>query len=509
MKIFNVQQIRAADQYTIQHEPISSIDLMERASEAFVGWFKNQIPYSSSQTIHIFCGVGNNGADGLCIARLLEEDFYTLNVHIVRFSDKSSKDFRFNEKRLQESAETPIPVSNLYSTDDFPTTIQENDILVDAIFGSGLSRSIGGFTAEIIQKMNESVAKIVAVDIPSGLYADRQSEGIAVEADHTVSFQFPKLAFLLPQNHQFVGEWQVVDIGLHPEFLAQTSTPYHYLEAQDIATILKPKSKFSHKGTSGHALILAGSYGKIGAAVLTSKATLKAGAGLVTAYIPQCGYNILQISVPEVMCLTDLDNYCISQIPPIENSNSNSNFEANYSKKTKYQAIAIGPGIGQNQRTQDALFHLLQTANQPLVLDADALNIIAKNDGLPYIPKGSILTPHPKEFERLAGKTHNHFERLEKQRALAQKYGIVLLIKGAHTSIACPDGSVYFNSTGNPAMGTAGSGDVLTGIIAAFMAQGYSSEDAAILGVYLHGRAGDKAAKAKGNILASDLIAYF
>ena len=507
MKIFNVQQIRAADQYTIQHEPISSIDLMERASEAFVHWFKNKIPYPTSQNIHIFCGVGNNGGDGLCIARLLEQDFYTVSVHIVRFSDKSSEDFRFNEERLQESAETPIPVSNLHSADDFPTTIQENDIIIDAIFGSGLSRPIEGFTAEIIQKMKDSAAKIVAVDIPSGLYADRQSEGMAVEADHTVSFQFPKLAFLLPQNHQFVGDWQVVDIGLHSEFIAQTSTPYHYLEAQNITAILKPKDKFSHKGTSGHALVLAGSYGKIGAAVLTSKATLKAGAGLVTAYIPKCGYNILQISVPEVMCLTDLDEYCLSQIPPIEYSNSD--FNANPTKKTKYQAIAIGPGIGQSQSTQDALFHLLQTANQPLVLDADALNIIAKNDGLPYVPKGSILTPHPKEFERLAGKTKNHFERLEKQRELAQKFGIVLIVKGAHTSIACPDGSVYFNSTGNPAMGTAGSGDVLTGIIAAFVAQGYSSEDAAILGVYLHGQAGDRAAKMKGNILASDLIGFF
>ncbi|MFK7908419.1 MAG: NAD(P)H-hydrate dehydratase, partial [Chitinophagales bacterium] len=259
----------------------------------------------------------------------------------------------------------------------------------------------------------------------------------------------------------------------------------------------------SHKGTSGHALVIGGSYGKIGAAVLTAKATLKGGAGLVTTYVPRCGYNILQISVPEVMCLTDRDEYCISKIPVIE-ANTDS-----IAKKTKYQAIAIGPGMGQSASTQEALLQILQTAQQSLVLDADALNIIAQNKWLKYVPKGSILTPHPKEFERLAGKTANQFERLQKHIAIAQKFEIVLLIKGAHTAIACPDGKVYFNSTGNPAMGTAGSGDVLTGMIAAFVAQGYSSIEAAILGVYLHGQAGDIAAKAKGNILASDMITHF
>ncbi len=502
MKIFNVKQIRAADNYTIQHEPISSIDLMERASKAFVEWFEQKFAFQYDQTIHIFCGIGNNGGDGLCIARMLNNLLYKVEVHIIRFSDNSSDDFRFNEQRLQKQTEDPVSVKNLPASKDFPK-IRKTDVIIDAIFGSGLSRPITGFTAEIIQKINDSAAKRVAVDIPSGLYADRQSESVVIEADYTISFQFPKLAFLLPQNHKYVGEWYWVDIGLHPDFITKTSTPYHYLEAQDIAAIRKPKDKFSHKGTSGHALILAGSYGKIGAAVLTSKATLKAGSGLVTAYVPKCGYNILQISVPEVMCLTDLDDYCISKIPSIENSDSSS------SKKTKYQAIAIGPGIGQSQSTQEALLQLLQTAKQALVLDADALNIIAQNDWLQYVPKGSILTPHPKEFERLAGQTKNDFERLEKQRGIAQKYGIVLLVKGAHTAIACSNGSIYFNSTGNPAMGTAGSGDVLTGIIAGFVAQGYSSKEAAILGVYLHGQAGDIAANLKGNILASDLIEFF
>ncbi|MGB0931417.1 MAG: NAD(P)H-hydrate dehydratase, partial [Chitinophagales bacterium] len=500
MKIFNIEQIRAADKYTIQHEPITSTDLMERASRAFVEWFVERFTYDFSDAIHLFCGVGNNGGDGLCIARMLNHLLFDVKVYIVRFSDKSSNDFQINERRLKEVEN--IPVKNLYDVSDFPT-FNENDLIVDAIFGSGLSRPIEGFTAEIIRKINESYIPVIAVDIPSGLYADRQSDSIAIKANHTVSFQFPKLAFLLPQNHQYVGEWHCVDIRLHPTFIAQTSTPYHYIEATDIAAILRPKSKFSHKGTSGHALIIGGSYGKIGAAVLTSKATLKAGAGLVTVYVPKCGYTIMQVSIPEVMCLTDKNESHISELPLIEANSASS------SKKTKYQAIAIGPGLGQNSSTQNALLQLLQSAQQPLVLDADALNIIAQNQWLQYMPKDSILTPHPKEFERLAGKTANHFERLEKQRAMAQKYGIVVLVKGAHTSIACPEGTIFFNSTGNPAMGTAGSGDVLTGMIASFVAQGYSSKDAAILGVYLHGLAGDKATSAKGNILASDLIEFF
>ncbi|MEZ4884968.1 MAG: NAD(P)H-hydrate dehydratase [Chitinophagales bacterium] len=500
MKIFNIEQIRAADDHTIQHEPIASVDLMERASEAFVTWFVQQYSYDYYQTIHIFCGMGNNGGDGLCIARMLDHLLFKVKVYIVRFSENGSKDFLVNEQRLQQIPD--VSITNLYDISNFPT-FDKGDLIVDAIFGSGLSRPISGFTAEIVQKINQSICPVFAVDIPSGLYADRQSENIVVEASDTVSFQFPKLAFLLPQNHAFVGQWHIVDIGLHPDFIDQTPTPYHYLQSSDIRSVLKPKTKFSHKGTSGHALIVAGSYGKIGAAVLTSKATLKAGAGLVTAYVPKCGYSILQISVPEVMCLTDNDEYCIAQLPIIEGE------KQKVGEKTKYQAIAVGPGIGQSSATQEALLQLLQTVKQPLVIDADALNIIAQNDWLKHVPKGSILTPHPKEFERLAGKTSNHFERLQKQREIAQMYGIVLLVKGAHTAIACPDGSVYFNSTGNPAMGTAGSGDVLTGMIAAFVAQGYTSKEAAILGVYLHGQAGDIAAKVEGNILASDLIAHF
>ncbi len=498
MKIFNVEQIRAADNYTIQHEPIASHELMEQASEAFVNWFIQQ--KIQNQVIHIFCGIGNNGGDGLCIARMLHEMHYSVKVYIVRFSDKSSNDFQINEKRLEKIK--GVKVENLYGVADMPD-FKEEDLIIDAILGSGLSRPIKGFTAEIIHRINQSSCPVIAVDVPSGLYADNQSEGAIIEAKHTVSFESPKLAFMLPQNHSYVGEWEVVKIGLHPDFMLQTQTPFHYVTSKMAHSLLKSKSKFSHKGTNGHALVIGGSYGKIGAIVLTAKATLKGGAGLVTAYVPRCGYNILQISIPEVMCLTDQDEYCVSQMPVIEVGN------ASIKKKTKYQAIAIGPGIGQSASTQEALFQLLQTAKQALVLDADALNIIAQNKWLEHVPKGSILTPHPKEFERLAGKAANQFERLQKQREIAQKFEIVLLIKGAHTAIACPDGKVYFNSTGNPAMGTAGSGDVLTGMIAAFVAQGYSSIEAAILGVYLHGQAGDIAAKARGNILASDMIADF
>ncbi|MGB0839100.1 MAG: NAD(P)H-hydrate dehydratase, partial [Chitinophagales bacterium] len=326
------------------------------------------------------------------------------------------------------------------------------------------------------------------------LFADQASQGVVIQADKTISFQAPKLAFLFPENELYVGDWQIVDIGLHPDYLASVESNYHYLTNEMVEAYLQPKSKFHHKGKNGHALVIGGSYGKMGAAILTAKATLKAGAGLVTAYVPECGYQIMQIALPEAMCLTDTDENFISFIP---------------NDLEKYATIAIGPGLGQAPQTEEMLGELIPEFTRPMVVDADALNIIAKNDWARHLPKNSILTPHPKEFERLVGKSSNSFERLQRLRVMALQNGIFIVLKGAHTCIACPDGTCYFNSTGSPAMATAGSGDVLTGMIAAFLSQGYSPKQAALLGVFYHGQAGDKAAEAEGNILAGDLIRYF
>lgn len=497
MKILNAQQIRAADAYTITHEPIASHDLMERAANIFVTHFlqKKWIEAGGNNTIHIFCGVGNNGGDGLCIARLLYHRGYQVAVYIVRFSQKSSPDFQLNEQRLKRLPF--LPVYEIQTIQQFPQ-FRNNDCIIDALLGSGLNRPVKGFAAQVVAHINQTAhhCAVIAVDIPSGLYLDRQVEESAsiVEADYTISFETPKLAFMFPQNFRYVGQWKTLPIGLSAHFMEKQAADYEYITPKMIRKHLRFRQKFDHKGTFGHVLVVGGSYGKIGASVLCTQAALKAGAGLATAYVPKCGYTILQTAFPEAMTQTDKQETYISHFPK---------------NTSPYNAIAIGPGLGMEAATQSALFDFLKQTTQPLVLDADALNIIAKNNWLSYVPKNSILTPHPKEFVRLAGATANDYERLKCQRVLALKHHLYIVLKGAHTCIATPSGKCFFNSTGNPAMATAGSGDVLTGMIAGLLAQNYSPEASAILGVFLHGQAGDKAAKQHGPIRARQIITSF
>ncbi|MGB0522100.1 MAG: NAD(P)H-hydrate dehydratase [Flammeovirgaceae bacterium] len=486
MKIFTAPQIRAIDAYTIAHEPIPSIDLMERASAAFVEWFVNT--FTNHYSIKIFAGIGNNGGDGLAVGRILQEVHgYEVAVYVVRFSNNVSPDFARNEERLSK-------FHNITNELDFPE-ITDQDIVIDAIFGSGLSRPIEGFTAKLIQKINESKAQVVSIDIASGLFCNAlNTDQSIIKPAVTISFQFPKLSFLLPQNEAFVGDWQVVDIGLHPQIIADTPTPFEYVDEEFVYPLVQKRSKYAHKGTFGHVLIIAGSYGKIGAALLAGKAALRNGAGLVSVHLPKCGYEMMQTAVPEIMCSIDADPKYISELPDL----------------SKYKAIAIGPGIDKEDQTKKVLKLLIEEANSPLVLDADALNLLAENPVcLTQLPENSILTPHPKEFERLVGQTNDHYERLEKLQAFSKQYQVIVVLKGAHTAIAVPEGKVFFNSTGNPGMATAGSGDVLTGMIAALLGQGYAAKDAAVLGVYLHGAAGDGARDEVGEVgvIASDIIA--
>lgn len=494
MKILSATQIREADAYTIANEPIKSIDLMERAASSCYEWLIKQ--FDKSYSFIIFCGMGNNGGDGLAIARKLLSNGYKAEVIILRFSDKGSEDFLENEKRL---AGLNIPITDIFEKSFREFRMpgnQEKMIIIDAIFGSGLSHPVTGFVAKIIREINKSKATVVSIDIPSGLFCENNSgntrENI-IKAGFTLSFELPKLAFLFPENAENTGEWKIIPLGLDQNFISEAPCKKFFITKKTAGSILKPRKKFSHKGTYGHALLICGGYGKMGASVLTSGAALRSGAGLTTAHIPECGYEIMQTAVPEAMVSVDDSEQFITSLPKLE----------------KYNAIGIGPGIGTEKQTGNVIKLLIQNSTVPLVIDADAINIIAENKTwMSFLRKQSIFTPHPKEFERLVGKSSDNFERLQKQIDFAKKFSSYVILKGAHTCIACPDGEVFFNSTGNPGMATGGCGDVLTGILTGLSAQGYSLKETCILGVYIHGLAGDIAVEKKGleALIAGDLI---
>lgn len=487
MKILSADQIKAWDAYTIREESIASIELMERASRAFVNWFIER--YDATQKVGIVCGTGNNGGDGLAIARLLHDWNYPVKVWIVRGGIKESPDFTANLKRLEKISTQEITINvdcELFS---------DRTLLIDAIFGTGLSRPVKGIYAKVIDCLNNSKAIKLAVDIPSGLRVDQHSEGEIFKAHHTVSFQNPKLGFLVPENQQFVGEWHLVEIGLSKKFLKEVVPSYSLTTHKSTKRILKPRSRFDHKGKFGHALLIAGSTGKIGAAVLAARAALRSGLGLLTVHVPQSGYSIIQTAVPEAMATIDqsVDYFSGREIEDF------------------YDTLGIGPGLGQAAESVKGLEEILNKFRKPVVIDADALNILSSNPQLQkLIPVGSILTPHPGEFARLVGSSKNDFDRLEKLKEFANRIQSVVILKGAYSAIATPGDKVFFNSTGNPGMATGGSGDVLTGILTGLFAQGYQSKDAAILGVYLHGLAGDLAAREKGqnSLIASDIIDF-
>ncbi len=491
MKILNSSQVRQADAYTIEHEPISSVDLMERAAYKCFDWIKNKI--ERTRKIKVICGLGNNGGDGLVIARLLLKAGYDTDVIILRHSDNCSENFKINEDRLIKLKKKNI--IEVKEISKFPL-LNDNDVIIDAIFGSGLSKPIEGLISEVVEKMNKCKGYVIAIDIPSGLFSEDNSANnhkAIVNADVTLTFQVTKLSFLLPQNYLFVGEWYLLDIGLDKEFINSLSSIYHFVEEDDIRQMLKPREKFAHKGNFGHALLISGSYGKMGAAVLGAKACLRSGAGLVTVHIPKSGYNILQTAVPEAMVSPDKSEEFISSLPGI----------------SKYNAIAVGPGIDKKEETQKLLKLLIQNSSIPLILDADALNILSENKTwLSFLPKGSIFTPHPKEFERLAGKPEHDIHRLQLQKEFSVKYGVYVIYKGAYSTISTPDAKLYFNSTGNPGMATGGSGDVLTGILLGLKARGYTSIETCILGTYLHGLAGDIAKHRMGeeSLIAGDIV---
>ncbi len=475
------------DRFTIENTPISSYELMERASRAFTNKFIELFP-DRSPNIGVVCGSGNNGGDGLAIARMLRDAMYTVTVIDCTIGSRSPD----NDQNFQRlSTKRDIALIHLESRPD-DQLLSGFDILIDAIFGYGLSRPVEGKLGETIRLMNASAATRVAVDMPSGLMCDQLSEEPIFQADHTLTFQVPKLSLLLPQNQLYAGTVNILDIQLSDDFNGFKSQN-HYITEDDIAPVFRARHPFAHKGHYGHAALYCGQKGMIGAAILAARACLRSGIGKLTCGIPEAGYGPLQTAVPEAMAhvLKGRDFITGFDTPHI------------------YNSIGIGCGLGLNEATRKPFYTFLSEIQCPVVIDADGLNLLALNkDAMEHIPPKAVLTPHAGEFKRLFGGWDNDYEKIELQRKSAAANDCIIVLKGAYTSVAVPDGTVYFNSTGNPGMATAGSGDVLTGMITALLGQGLNPVEAACAAVYAHGMAGDIAARKKGqhSMIASDII---
>jgi NAD(P)H-hydrate epimerase len=477
LSIIPGKNVSELDKAFISYEGISSLELMERAAVSFCDWFFAHFP-KNKNSIYIFCGPGNNGGDGLAIGRLLSKK--TENIQIVYFKDSKdcSDDYQSNFSRLPKNI-------HKIQINDFGFNISKDDVIIDGIFGVGINRPLEGIFKESIDKLNRLEGKKISIDIPSGIPSDAVLVGTCFKAEYTVTFQFPKLSLLFPEHATFVGDIHIADIGIPDEFLKSFCDQKFFIRKSDIVGLHKKFHNFSHKGDYGRVIIIGGSVGKVGAVLMASKSALRTGSGLVHAHIPKEERMVLQIAVPEVMIFDSLEVQEFDQ----------------------FDAIGIGPGWGMNI---DISFYkkLLSNYNRPVVIDADGINLISKNpDLLKLIPKNSILTPHIKEFERLVGICKNQKERLRKAQDLAKDYNIFIVLKGAFTCISCPDGNQYFNSTGNKYMATAGSGDVLTGMITSFLGQGYKPFNAAVCGVFHHGLAGELASEYKRRgLIASDII---
>ena len=484
MKIFDTKNIREADKITISNQGITAVQLMERASFEVYLWLKKHFP-DKETTFHIFCGQGNNGGDGLVVARLLSDDGYPLMLDIVKEAGRPTPEF---EAALQQIEDKNIA----YNTGKVYNFERGKLIYIDALFGIGINRELPESVVTVIEKINHCDGTIISIDVPSGMFMDKPTK-FAVHSDIVLTFMFPKVAFYLSGNSEYINRIEILDIGLDKHFIRDIPSDYELIDKDQAGKRYRPVKPHAHKGTQGHALIIGGSYGKIGAVCLSAKAALKSGCGLVTAYLPKCGYEIIQTSFPEAMALTDGNEY-ITKI----------GFDL------APKAIGLGPGIGQHPETQQAIYEFLKLATVPMVIDADALNILSYNkEWLELLPQNSILTPHPKELERLLGKWDDDFDKIDKIKSFSAKYKVVVVAKDAHTFIVNGT-NVYINSTGNAALATGGTGDVLTGIITGLLAQGYAAADAAVFGVYLHGLTADIAVTETGHqaFTASDVIKY-
>ncbi|MBO5457208.1 MAG: NAD(P)H-hydrate dehydratase [Muribaculaceae bacterium] len=493
MKIFTTESIRNIDRATIEEEGVSSQELIHRVAEGVV----NEIlaNWNPSKPTIIFAGSGNNGADALIVGKLLIEAGF--NPHIILFNFKGnslSRDCREARQRLLSLGN--VNLTEIIESAELPT-ITPNHLVIDGMFGTGLRDPlIGGYTV-LARNISESGATVISIDVPSGLFSDWNSRVLARDVVHatlTMAVQFPRLAFFLSDNAPMVGKWKTIDIGLSRRAIKETPTKYYYVETEDIRQVLRRRPDFCSKADFGHALLISGCYGMMGAAVMAGKGALRAGAGKVTIHSAKCGFSVIQSQVPEALFLPDPNEIVISNMTP----------------RYTYSAIGVGPGIGTNDATKGAFETLVKTIKRPMVIDADALNILAMVPSLiDHVAPGCILTPHAGEFDRIFGSQASAESRLLKALEVAHRYKLIIVLKGFHTAVVRPDGKVFFNSTGNPGMATGGSGDVLTGVITSLLAQGYKPETAAVAGVHIHGLAGDIATERHGEygVTALDIAA--
>ena len=494
MKIFTSAQIKELDKFTIENEPISSLSLMERAAQTMTRSITEL--WGTATPIVVFAGPGNNGGDALAIARLLADRGYQVTVYLFNISGHLSPDCAANKRQLEENKH----IEQFFEvTQEFdPPVLDEQTLVIDGLFGSGLNKPLAGGFASLVKYINASPSKIVSIDTPSGLMAEDNTYNIKaniIRAYLTLTLQQPKLSFLFAENQQFIGQLRILDIRLSQEGIQKMDASYTIIEESDIRNSLLPRSPYAHKGQMGNALLIAGSYCMAGAAVLAAKACLRSGVGKLTVSSPRRNIPVLQQAVPEAVIKTGTEETIFAESIDTE----------------EYNALGIGPGLGQSEQTAIALIAQLRRTQCPMIADADAINILANHRAwIQQLPKGIILTPHPKEFDRLEGHSADSYERLTKACNLAERLQGIVILKGHYTAICMADGHVMFNPTGNAGMATAGSGDVLTGIITGLLARGYQPKEACMVGVYLHGLAGDLAAAELGeeSLLASDIIQY-
>ena len=493
MKIFTSAQIHELDSYTIEHEPVKSIDLMERAARALTQAITSR--WDSQVPVVVFAGPGNNGGDALAVARMLVDRDYKVQVFLFNISDHLSADCAENKKRLQDYKKAKGLLTEVTEQFD-PPLLEHGMLVVDGLFGSGLNKPLTGGFASLVKYINASAAEVVSIDMPSGLMTEDNTYNVRtniVRATLTLTLQMKKLSMLFAENQVFIGQLQVLDIQLSQECIDKMESQFTMTEEADIGPLLKDRDPFAHKGAMGQALIIAGSYGMAGAAILATEACLRSGAGKVTAHSPRKNVAIMQLAVPEAVLHTDREETIFAEAIETED----------------FQAVGLGPGLGTTEQTAIAVIAQLRRTQCPVVADADAINILASRRAwMQQLPKEIILTPHPKEFDRMEGHSANSYERLMKARDLAQRLVAYIILKGHHSALCCPDGHVVFNTTGNAGMATAGSGDVLTGILTGLLARGYSRRDACVLGMYLHGLAGDIAAAEVGqeSLIARDIV---
>ena len=494
IRIPNIEQIKSCEAHTIANKPISSIELMEVAAKACVKQIKPKI--RPDAVIAVFCGMGNNGGDGLAITRLLCEENYNCVPYIIKHREEYSEECLHQVNLLKERN---IAINYIEEEQEVPSCLQHT-VIIDAIFGIGLNQTIDDpLLRTVVKSINMSEALVFAIDMPTGLLDGHivVKNDAVVEANYTISFQFPKISFFLAENHRYVGEWISVNIELDYKYLNKIKNGNFLVRANDIKLFYRPRTKFAHKGNFGHGLMIAGSYGMMGASVLSSKAALRAGIGILTAHVPKSGYNIMQTTLPEALCHCDENEHYFTGIP--------------FKDLDKYTAVAVGCGLGTQPETAQGLKQLIGDYKGSLVIDADAINILAENKTwLEFLPTNCIITPHMKEFERLTSKPKDGYERLEMQREFSVRHRCVVILKGACTSISTHQGYLYLCMFGNPGMAKGGSGDMLTGMLLALLAQGYTPAQAAMIGVYLHGTAADKAVGKQSyeSLLSSDMIEY-